>query len=76
LLDPRTIVPGVFKPITSTDSFEGMTQNLNDDGLFSLDIFGKLGSKQRDNTEAYIDVKLPIFNPTYLKALIQIKSLY
>jgi len=53
-----------------------MTQNLNDDGLYSLEIFGKLGSKERDDTEAYIDVKLPIFNPTYLKALIQIKSLY
>ncbi|MNM09008.1 hypothetical protein D3C81_190880 [compost metagenome] len=76
LLDPRTIVPGVFKPVTSTDAFEGMTQNLNDDGLYSLEIFGKLGSKERDRTEAFIDVKLPIFNPTYLKALIQIKALY
>lgn len=76
LLDPATIVPGVFKPVTSTDAFEGMTQNLNDDGLYSLEIFGKLGSKERDKTEAYIDVKLPIFNPTYLKALIQIKALY
>lgn len=76
LLDPRTIVPGVFKAVTSTDAFEGMTQNLNDDGLYSLDIFGKLGSRERDVTEAYIDVKLPIFNPTYLKALSQIKSLY
>lgn len=76
LLDPRTIVPGVFKPVTSTDAFEGMTQNLNDDGLYSLEIFGKLGSKERDSTEAFIDVKLPIFNPTFLKALIQIKALY
>lgn len=76
LLDTRTIVPGVFKPVTSTDAFEGMTQNLNDDGLYSLEIFGKLGSKERDKTEAFIDVKLPIFNPTYFKALIQIKSLY
>lgn len=76
LLDPRTIVPGVFKPITSTDAFEGMTQNLNDDGLYSIEIFGKVGSKERDKTEAYIDVKLPIFNPTYLKALILVKGLY
>ena len=76
LLDPRTIVPGVFKPVTSTDAFEGMTQNLNDEGLYSLEIFGKMGSKERDKTEAYIDVKLPIFNPSYLKVLGQIKSLY
>lgn len=76
LLDPRTIVPGVFKPITSTDAFEGMTQNLNDDGLYSIEIFGKVGSKERDKTEAFIDVKLPIFNPTYLKALVLVKALY
>lgn len=76
LLDPGTIVPGIFKPVTSTDAFEGMTQNLNEEGLYSLEIFGKMGTKERDKTEAYIDVKLPIFNPTYLKALGQIKSLY
>ncbi len=76
LLDPRTIVPGVYKPVTSTDAFEGMTQNLNDDGLYSIEIFGKVGSKERDKTEAYIDTKLPVFNPTYLKALILIKALY
>lgn len=76
LLDPKSIVPGIFKEVTSTDAFEGMTQNLNDEGLYSLDIFGKLGSKERDRTEAYIDTKLGLFNPTYLKALTQIKSLY
>ena len=76
LLDPKSIIPGVFKEVTSTDAFEGMTQNLNDEGLYSLEIFGKLGSKERDRTEAYVDTKLELFNPTYLKALIQIKSLY
>lgn len=76
LLDPKKIVPGLFKKVASTDAFEGMTQNLNDEGLYSIEIFGKLGSKERDETEAYIDVKLGIFNPTYFKALVQIKSLY
>lgn len=76
LLDPKSITPGIFKEVTSTDAFEGMTQNLNDEGLYSLEIFGKLGSKERDKTEAYIDTKLGLFNPTYFKALTQIKSLY
>lgn len=76
LLDPKTIVPGVYKEITSTDTFEGMTQNLNENGLYSLDIFGKLGSKERDRTEAYIDTKLLIFNPTFLRAMLQLKGLY
>lgn len=76
LLDPKKIIPGLIKPVTSTDTFEGMTQNLNEDGLYSTEIFGKLGSKERDETEAFIDTKLSVFNPTYLKALIQIKTFY
>lgn len=76
LLDPKTLAPGVFKSITSTDTFEGMTQNLNVDGLYSPEIFGKLGSKQRDEIEAVIDTKLWIFNPTYFKAITQLKSFY
>ena len=76
LLDPKTIVPGLFKQVTSTDAFEGMTQNLNDEGLYSVEIFGKMGTKERDSTEAYIGTKLSIFNPTYFKALTQLKSFY
>lgn len=76
LLDFNKIGPPVFQPVTSTDAFEGMTQNLNEEGLYSPEIFGKLGSKERDETEAFIDTKLEIFNPTYFKAMIQTKSLY
>lgn len=76
LLDPKTIIPGIFKEISSTDSFEGMTQNLNPDGLFSVEIFGRVGTDKRDTTEAFIKTYLPIFNPTYFDALIKLKSLY
>lgn len=76
LLDPKSLHTGLFKPITSTDSFEGMTQNLNIEGLYSPEIFGKLGSKQRDEIEAVIDTRLWVFNPTYFKALTQLKGFY
>ena len=76
LLDPKTIVPGIFKPIETSDVFDGMSRNLNDGGLYSVEIFGRVGSNARDETEGYIDTILPIFNPTYLKALVQLKSLY
>lgn len=69
-------MPGIFKPVTSSDAFEGMTQNLNEEGLYSVDIFGRVGSAERDEIEAVINTKLPIFNPTYFKTLIQLKSLY
>ncbi|KAB3419332.1 hypothetical protein F9Z84_06220 [Escherichia coli] len=65
-----------MKPVTVADSFEGQTSNLNDEGLYSTTIFGRVGTDERDKTESYIDVTLPIFNPTYFKALIQLKGLY
>jgi len=76
LLDFRKVIPGIYKEVTSTDAFEGMTQNLNDEGLYSVGIFGKLGSKERDETEAFIDTKLEIFNPSYFKSITQLKGLY
>lgn len=76
LLDPKSILPGVIKPITSTDAFEGMTKNLNEEGLYSTTIFGRVGTDERDSTLGHIPTGLSIFNPTYFKALVQLKSLY
>lgn len=76
LLDPNKVPWPMMKPVTVADTFEGQTTNLHDDGLYSTDIFGRVGTDERDKTESYIDVTLPIFNPTYFKALIQLKSLY
>ena len=76
LLDPNSIVLGLIKQVTSTDTFEGMTQNLNDEGLYSVEIFGRVGTRERDDTEGFIKTGLRVFNPTYFKNLIQLKSLY
>lgn len=76
LLDPKEFTSGLYKELTSTDSFEGMTQSLNPDGLYSTEIFGRVGTDKRDTTEAFIRTYLPIFNPVYFDALIKLKSLY
>lgn len=76
LLDPNKVPWALMKPVTVADAFEGQTNNLNDQGLYSTEIFGRVGTAERDTTISYIDVTLPIFNPTYFKALIQLKSLY
>ncbi|QYN80110.1 DNA-directed RNA polymerase [Kosakonia phage Kc263] len=76
LLNPNKVPWPLMKPVTVADAFEGQTSNLNDDGLYSTAIFGRVGTDERDKTESYIDVTLPIFNPTYFKALIQLKGLY
>lgn len=76
LLDPKTFPWQLMSPIMTGDSFEGQTTNLHEEGLYSTKIFGRVGTNERDETEAYIDTVLPIFNPTYLKALIQLKAFY
>lgn len=76
LLDTDKVKWPLMKPVTVADSFEGQTSNLNEEGLYSTSIFGRVGTKERDTTTSYIDVTLPIFNPTYFKALIQLKALY
>lgn len=76
LLDPANFHWQVLRPITTGDSFEGHTTNLHEDGLYSTKTFGRMGTPERDETEAYIDTVLPVFAPTYFKALVQLKSLY
>lgn len=76
LLDPNKVPWKLMSPVTSTDVFEGQTTNLHEEGLYSTSIFGRLGTQERDVTESYIDVKLPVFNPIYFNALVSLKGLY
>ena len=76
LLNPNKVAWALMKAVTSTDVHEGMTNNLHEDGLYSPTIFGRVGTDQRDKTQSYINVKIPVFNPTYFKALIGLKGLY
>lgn len=63
-------------PVTSMDMFEGMSRNLHDAGLFSIPIFGRIGSPARTSRYSYIDIKATIFHPTIYKSLVQLRSLY
>lgn len=76
LLDPNTEKWGLMQPVLTPDAFEGKTSNLNEEGLYSTKIFGRQGTRDRDKTESYIDVRLPIFTPKYFKDMISLKSIY
>lgn len=65
-----------MRPIKVLDIMEGMTKNFHPDGLFSTDIFGKVGGEFRNRLFSYIELKVPIFHPTLYKAIIRMKSLY
>ena len=65
-----------LRPITTLDSFDGASGNFNENGLFSNVIFGKPGDQLRDNRFSFINIKAPIFNPTYYYTLTSLKRLY
>lgn len=76
LLNVNKSLVSHLKPVTTTDTFQGMTKNFHPEGLYSTEIFGLTGSEERDATFAYIDVKLNIISPTVCLGLFGLKQLY
>lgn len=66
----------MLTPVTSLDPFDGGTDNFHDEGLFSIPIFGKIGSDERDLRFSYIDIKTTIFHPIIYTRLSRLKGLY
>lgn len=63
-------------PITSLAMFDGITNNFHPNGLFSTQIFGRLGDDVRMRRYAYIDIKAAVFHPVIYGLLISLKRLY
>jgi hypothetical protein len=67
----------LLKPITTLDRFDGAsTGNFHDKGLFSTEIFGRVGEDARDETFAYIPLKTKILHPVIYNRLERLKRLY
>lgn len=64
------------KPVRALDTFDGMSRNFHEDGLFSLSIFGKTGDPRRSRRFSYIDIKVDIFHPVIYRALVALKKFY
>lgn len=74
-LDPSQL--RLLNPITSLDRFEGAgSGNFHEGGLFSTEIFGRVGDDARDNTFAYIPLKTSILHPIVYERLERLKRLY
>jgi hypothetical protein len=66
-----------MKPITVTDVFESKSsRNFHAAGLFSVDIFGKVGSENRNRIFSYIDLKVSVMHPILFKTITDLKSYY
>lgn len=65
-----------LRQIKALDIFLPSSKEFHPDGLFSVDIFGKIGDERRNRLYAYIDLNLPILHPVIYKAIVDLKELY
>lgn len=66
----------MMKPVTTLDSFVGGTREFHPDGLFSTEIFGRLGTLERETRFSYIELGTIIYHPFVYKALCSLAALY
>lgn len=76
LLQLTDQVVSSLKPVTSLDIYDGSTANFHEDGLYSVSIFGRVGTEERDKRFSYIDMKASVLHPKIYRDLVRLKSLY
>lgn len=66
-----------MKQVKVLDIFETVgSKNFHPDGLFSTEIYGKVGDERRNRLFGYMDLRLKVFHPVVFKALLDLKELY
>ena len=65
-----------IKPVTSLHIFESSSTIFKKDGLFSIDIFGPLGSEARNKLISYINLNIPIIHPLIYQTYVKLKAFY
>ena len=65
-----------FRLVTSLRIFEQGTQNFDKKGLFSTDIFGRVGSEERLRRLGIIDLKIDLLHPLAYRTLGEINKFY
>ena len=63
-------------PVTSADFYETHNGDLHPNGLFSIPIFGRMGSDERDRRFSYIDIRLEVLHPVIYERVVKLKNLY
>lgn len=63
-------------PITSLDVFVPSSKSFHPFGLYSTEIFGKVGEERRNRKFGYVDTSISVFHPVVFYALVELKRLY
>jgi hypothetical protein len=64
------------KQVSALDIFDGATTNFHPEGLFSTEIFSRVGDERRSLLFGRIDIKAPIFHPLIYMAITKLKRMY
>lgn len=65
-----------LRQVTSLEIYEGSTPNFHPQGLYSVEIFGRVGLNERDYRFGFMDMKVRILHPKIFKDLVKLKQLY
>lgn len=76
LLVPTPLQLKLLQPVTSLDIFDGPGGNFHDAGLFSTQIFGRVGDPTRDRQFGYIDLRIPVLHPIVFRTMSKLRGLY
>lgn len=76
LLIPTQQQLSMLGQVTSHEIFEGLGGNFHEKGLFSVEIFGRIGSTDRESRFGYIDLGLPVLHPVVYRNILKLKAFY
>ena len=62
--------------VTNLNIFESSSKNFDPNGLFSTEIFGRVGSEERNKRFGYIDLNIKVLHPLIYKHISSLKKLY
>lgn len=65
-----------LREVKSPLIFEVSSKLFHPEGLFSTEIFGPVGSRIRNEKEAYIDLRLPIIHPLVYETILSLNNKY
>lgn len=65
-----------IRPVKVHDIFTASAKNYHQDGLFSIETFGKVGEERRNRSFSYIDMRISVLHPVVFKVLCDLKGLY
>lgn len=65
-----------LRPVKVLDIYENNTENFHPDGLFSTDIFGRVGDPIRDRRFSFIETNIKVMHPLIFRNLVKMRQFY